>query len=95
MKKKLRLDLLKKLGKKRKDIDLMDRKLLFLLNQRFRIALEIGKIKKVMGEKIYNPKREREILERLKIKSKGPLREEDLRKVFRMIMRISRNLQKN
>ena len=57
-----------KLKKKRKEIDLIDQKLLTLLNQRLRIALEIGKIKKEMGKKIYDPEREKEVLERLKSK---------------------------
>ena len=49
---------LQKLKKRRKEIDFIDRRLLGLLNQRLHIALEIGEIKKEMGEKIYDPKRE-------------------------------------
>ena len=82
-----------KLKKKRKKIDLIDKKLLGLLNQRLRIALEVGKIKKKMGEKIYNPKRETEVLESLKIKNKGPLKHEDLKKIFETIMRTCRSSQ--
>lgn len=94
MKKIARLDLSKKLKKKRKEIDLIDRKLLTLLNQRLRIAMEIGEIKKEMGRKIYDPKREHEILERMKLKNKGPLRDEDLEKIFRTIIKVSRQSQK-
>ena len=56
MKKETRSDFSKKLEKKRKGIDLIDQKLLILLNERFCIALEIGKMKKEMGKKIYDPK---------------------------------------
>jgi chorismate mutase/prephenate dehydratase len=85
-----------KLKEKRRKIDLTDRKLLSLLNQRLRIALEIGKIKKEMGEKIYDPKREKEVLERLRLRSrnKGLLKEKDLEKIFATIIRVCRRSQK-
>jgi len=82
-----------KLKKKRKEIDLIDRKLLSLLNQRLRAALEIGKIKKKMGEKIYDPKREKEVLERLITKNNGPLKEKDLEKIFKPIVGVCRKSQ--
>lgn len=93
MKKEVQSDLSQKLKKKRKEINLLDLKLLTLLNQRLRMALEIGKIKKEMGKKIYNPKREKEVLERLKQKNKGLLKEEDLKKIFTTIMKVCRKSQ--
>jgi chorismate mutase/prephenate dehydratase len=87
------LDSLQKLKKKRKNIDLIDRKLLNLLNQRLRLAIEVGNIKKKMGEKIRDPRREEEVLERLKKIDRGPLREEDLEKIFKTIMRVCRKSQ--
>ena len=86
-------DLLQNLKEKRKKIDLIDQKLLTLLNQRLRIVLEIGKIKKEMGKKIYDPVREKEVLERLKRKNKGLLKEEDLKKIFTTIMKVCRKSQ--
>jgi len=82
-----------KLKKKRKEIDLIDQKLLTLLNQRLRIVLEMGKIKKEMGKKVYDPKREKELLERLELKNKGPLREKDLKEIFKTIIRVCRRSQ--
>jgi len=93
MKKKTQSDLSQKLKQKRKKINLLDQKLLSLLNHRLRIALEIGKIKKELGKKIYDPKREKEVLERLKRKNKGPLKEGDLIKIFTAIMKVCRNSQ--
>jgi chorismate mutase-like protein len=87
------IDFVKKLREKRKKIDLIDRKLLSLLNQRLRIALEVGKIKKKMGAKIHDPRREEEVLERLRKINKGPLPEEDLEKIFRVMMRVCRKSQ--
>lgn len=89
-------DLSKKLKDRRRKIDLIDRKLLPLLNQRLRIALEIGKIKKQMGIKIYDPKREKEVLERLRLRlrNKYILKEKDLEKIFSAIIKVCRRSQK-
>jgi len=93
MKKEVRSDLSRKLIKRRKELDLINRKLLTLLNQRLRISLEIGKVKKEMGKKIYDAEREKEILDRLKRKNRGPLEERDLRKIFMTIMKVCRRSQ--
>jgi chorismate mutase-like protein len=93
MKKGTRSDLLLELKKKRKKIDLIDQKLSTLLNQRLRIAREIGKIKKEMGKKIYDPKRESEVIESLKRRNKGPLMGKDLEKIFKTIIKICRESQ--
>jgi len=93
MKKEVRSDLSWKLIKRRKELDLINRKLLTLLNQRLRISLEIGKVKKEMGKKIYDAEREKEILDRLKRKNRGPLEERDLRKIFMTIMKVCRRSQ--
>jgi chorismate mutase-like protein len=86
-------NLFQELKNKRKEIDLIDQKLLTLLNQRLRFALKIGKIKKGGGQKVYNPKREKEVLRRLKLKNKGPLKTENLEKIFKTIMKVCRNSQ--
>jgi len=93
MKKVVRSHLSEKLIKRRKELDLINQKLLTLLNQRLRITLEIGKVKKEMGKKIYDAEREREILERLRRRNRGPLKEEDLRKIFMTIMKVCRQFQ--
>lgn len=81
------------LKEKRRTIDRLDRQLVILLNQRLRVALQVGKIKKRMGEKIYDPSREKEILTRLEVKNRGPLTNQDLIKIFRMIIKICRASQ--
>ena len=93
MKKEVRSDLPKKLIEKRKELDLINQKLLALLNQRLRITLEIGKVKKEIGKKIHDTEREKEVLDRLKQKNRGPLKEEDLRKIFATIMKVCRQSQ--
>jgi chorismate mutase/prephenate dehydratase len=87
-------NLSRKLNDRRRKIDLIDRKLLSLLNQRLRIALACGKIKKQMGKNIYDSKREAEVLKRLRIENRGPLKEKDLEKIFRTIIGVCRRSQK-
>lgn len=93
MSKEAQSDFSQKLKKSRRDLDLLDQKLLALLNRRIRISLEIGKIKRRIGKKIYDAEREKEILDRLKRKNKGPLKEGDLRRIFATIMQVSKKSQ--
>ena len=93
MRKEAKPDISQKLRKNRRNLDLVDQQLLTLLNRRLRISLEIGKIKREIGKKIYDAEREKEILDRLKRKNKGPLKEGDLGKIFVTIMRVSRKSQ--
>jgi len=81
------------LKKKRKEIDLLDLKLLRLIDRRLSIALVIGKIKKEIGLKTYDPAREKEVLKKLIGKNKGMLKEKDLKKIFSTIMKICRQSQ--
>ncbi|MGZ3493256.1 MAG: chorismate mutase [Thermodesulfobacteriota bacterium] len=92
MDKETRSDL-KKLKEKRRSIDLLDQKLLMLLNQRVRVALQIGRIKKRIGKKTYDPAREKEVLEKLKLKNRGPVKKQDLIRIFRTIMKVCRQAQ--
>ena len=78
------------LKKKRKEIDQVDRRLLGLLNRRVRLVMQAMAIKKRTGEKMRIPAREREILEELILKNKGPLREHELKKMFRAILGMCR-----
>lgn len=93
MENEVRSHLSVKLIKRRKALDLINQELLTLLNQRLRLTLEIGKVKREMGKKIHDTARESEILDRLKRKNRGPLKEEDLRKIFTMIMKVCRQSQ--
>jgi len=93
MKEEVRSHLSKELIKRREDLDLINQKLLTLLNQRLRTTLEIGKVKKKMGKKIHDAEREKEVLDKLNRKNRGPLKEEDLRKIFTAIMKVCRQSQ--
>ena len=58
----------------RKDIDRVDEVLVRLLNERARCACEIGKIKKVQNVEVYQPEREKQVLDHVRsIAAEGPL----------------------
>jgi chorismate mutase len=80
--------------RKRKKIDRVDQQILALFNQRIRLVAETKAVKKRMGKKFRDLKREKELLERLKERNKGPLKEEELEKIFRAILGMCRRCQK-
>ena len=57
----------------RKRIDELDRKLVELLNQRAQCAVEIGRLKRHTNLPVYEPDRERIILENVCRLNRGPL----------------------
>jgi len=57
----------------RRRIDELDKKLVELLNERSRCALEIGKIKQAERLPLYQPDREREVLQNAERHNAGPL----------------------
>jgi chorismate mutase len=44
-------------------------------------------------EKVYDFRREREVLRRLKLKNKGPLKRENVEELFKTIMKVCRKSQ--
>ena len=66
----------------RAQIDAINVKLVRLLNQRAKLAQEIGYLKTASGALIYQPGRERLVLERVAAANQGPLTDEHLRRVF-------------
>lgn len=70
----------------RKRIEELDQKLVELLNERSRCAAEIGKLKRSAGVALYQPDREREILERVQQLNGGPLGDAALKRLFERIL---------
>ena len=70
----------------RQAIDRIDRRLVALLNDRTRHALQIGTLKLKQGEEIYAPARERTVLNRIARLNAGPLTPEGIRAIYREIM---------
>jgi chorismate mutase/prephenate dehydratase len=78
----------------RKKIDELDDRLLDLLNERARVVIEIGNIKKNEKLDFHSPSREREILERLTARNKGPFPQDTLKAVYREILSSSLSLER-
>jgi len=74
-------------------VDLIDREILKLLQQRNKISRRIGETKRRHGAVIYVPERERELLQRVERLSKGKLPERAAAAIFREIMSSSRAAQ--
>ena len=79
----------------RKRIDLLDDVLLRILNERARIALEIGRIKKELGLAVFDPGREKRIFSRMKADNPGPLDDEAVVRLFERVIDESRRLERN
>jgi len=77
----------------RKKIDEMDLKLVELINQRAAAAREIGKLKNNTNLPIYEPEREKKILEAVKKANRGPLPDTEVQHVFERIIDVMRKLQ--
>ena len=78
----------------RKKIDEIDLKLVKLLNQRGRYAIEIGKIKERDSIGVYDPQREQQVVENVQIASRGPLGRESMKRLFERIIDESRRAER-
>lgn len=85
---------MEKIQELRKKIDELDNQLIDLLNERARIVIEIGNIKKTEKLDFHSPSREREILERLFSRNTGPFPQDALRAVYREILSSSLSLER-
>ncbi len=78
----------------RTKIDALDQKIIALLNDRTRLALEVGKLKTETGKEIYAPERESQIYQKIITLAKGPLPQEALQAIYREIMSAALAIEK-
>ncbi|MCF6154231.1 MAG: prephenate dehydratase [Candidatus Brocadia sp.] len=78
----------------RKEIDKLDSKIVELLNERAKVVLKIGEIKKHNGAQVYAPHREQEVYSRIISQNKGPLTNDCLMAIYRELMAGSLILEK-
>ncbi|HUO16756.1 MAG TPA: chorismate mutase [Verrucomicrobiae bacterium] len=78
----------------RKKIDEIDCKLVALLSERARAAIEIGKLKRETSMPIYEPDRERIVFDNVQTANGGPLPGRDLVRIYERIIDVMRNIQK-
>jgi chorismate mutase len=78
----------------RRRIDQIDDQLMKLLNSRSACAVEIGRIKRQIGMPVYQPEREKWILDRVEKNNPGPLDRGAVRRVFERVIDESRRLER-
>ncbi|MCL4557733.1 MAG: prephenate dehydratase [Deltaproteobacteria bacterium] len=74
----------------RKRIDIIDAKLIDLLNERLAIAIDINREKEKTAAAVYSPSREASIVNRLMRINKGPLQNDFIKYIFKEIFSASR-----
>ena len=74
-------------------IDTVDQLLVDLLNRRMRYALAIGDIKRQQDQQIFDPKREKEVIDAIKEYNQGPMTSQAIEEIFARIMREARELE--
>jgi chorismate mutase-like protein len=82
------------LAELRRRIDELDRKLVELLNERSQCALEIGRLKQQEHLPLYQPDREREVLENAERNNQGPLTNAAIRRLFERIIDEARSAER-
>lgn len=70
----------------RDQIDALDRRLLELLNQRARVAEQVGEIKRAEGSPFFRPDRVAQVIRKIREANPGPLRGEHVEAIWREIM---------
>jgi chorismate mutase/prephenate dehydratase len=83
-----------KLKPLREQIDAIDAQLLDLLNQRARLAQEVGHVKAETLAPVFRPEREAQVLRGVAERNPGPLKNADVQTIFREIMSACRSLEK-
>ena len=84
-----------RLDELRDDIDRVDEVLVRLLNERARVACEVGRLKKTQGVEVYQPDREKQVLEHVRsVAVEGPLGPEAIARLFERIIDEARRLER-
>jgi len=78
----------------RKKIDAMDEQIVELISKRAEAAKAIGELKKQTELPVYEPQREKDVLEHVKKVNPGPLDDAELIHVYERIMDVMRTLQR-
>jgi chorismate mutase len=86
-------DALKSIQEHREAIDDIDQQIVRLLNKRAENALAIRALKPAAQMGLFDPKREEEIFERLTAGNPGPLFDDDLRTIYAVILKVSKEMR--
>lgn len=83
------------MGPWRDRIDVLDRALLQIMNERVKCANVIGAIKKKLGMPVYVPSREEEVLRNAMAENGGPLSDAAVRRLFERVIDETRSLERH
>jgi chorismate mutase len=79
----------------RSRIDVLDRQLVELLNERARAAQLVGHLKAATSLPVYEPNREKIVYANVRAANKGPLPDIELTHIYERIIDVMRALQRN
>jgi chorismate mutase len=79
----------------RRSIDELDGRILALVAERVRIVLAVGQFKRRHQIAVYDPDRERKMLDRLCSQAEYPLDAETVRRIFERLIDESRRLEQH
>jgi chorismate mutase len=79
----------------RRAIDEVDQQILRLVAERVRLVLEVGDVKRERNMAVYDPDRERKILDRLASQAPPPLDGTTVRRVFERLIDEARRLEQH
>jgi chorismate mutase-like protein len=74
-------------------IDVVDRKILELLAERLRLVEQVGEVKRSLGLDVYDPTRERDLLDKVAQLAPAPLAPAMAQRIFQNIIQESRALE--
>jgi chorismate mutase len=78
----------------RRRIDEIDKRLVELLNERSKCALEIGRLKQEAKMPLYQPDREKDVLSNAESNNRGPLSDAAIRRLFERIIDEARSAER-
>lgn len=81
------------LAELRRAIDTIDRDILRLFTERARLVIAVGDVKRAIGRGVYDPARERAILDALAALAESPVDGDTVRRVFERVIDESRRIE--
>ena len=75
--------------------ELLDRRIVALINERTRVVEEIGRVKREAQLPVYEPKREELVYANICSANGGPIPQDAIRRIFERIIDEMRMLQRN
>jgi chorismate mutase len=79
----------------RRGIDAVDQQILKLLHERIRLVMQVGQYKRERGMAVYDPERERSLLDRLSSAAEAPLDGPTIRRIFERLVDESRRIEQH